>query len=82
MADHPGLVKSPMVGTVFLAPKPGAEPYITEGDNVAVGDTLVTIETMKVMNPILSPYGGVVRKIAVGDGEGVEYGQILAIIEN
>ena len=82
MASHPGLVKSPMVGTVFLAPEPGAKPYIAEGDSVTVGDTLVTIETMKVMNPIHSPYSGIVRKIAVENGEGVEFGQALAIIEN
>ena len=62
-----GAVKSPMVGTVFLAGEPGAAPFITEGATVKEGDTLMIIEAMKVMNPILAPASGTVRQILIGD---------------
>src|SRR3982751_452490 len=64
-ASHPGTVKSPMVGTVFLAGEPGAPPFITVGARVSEGDTLLIIEAMKVMNPIAAPRSGVVRQILV-----------------
>jgi acetyl-CoA carboxylase biotin carboxyl carrier protein len=80
-ASHPGVVKSPMVGTVFLAGEPGAAPFISVGAAVNEGDTLLIIEAMKVMNPIAAPRAGVVRQILVQDAQPVEYEQPLAIIE-
>jgi acetyl-CoA carboxylase biotin carboxyl carrier protein len=80
-ASHPGAVKSPMVGTVFLAGEPGAAPFIAVGARVSEGDTLLIIEAMKVMNPIAAPRSGVVRQILVQDAQPVEYEQPLAIIE-
>lgn len=80
-ASHPGVVKSPMVGTVFLSGEPGAPPFIAIGAQVSEGDTLLIIEAMKVMNPIAAPRSGVVRQILVQDAQPVEYEQPLAIIE-
>jgi len=80
-ADHPGVVKSPMVGTVFLAGEPGAAPFVSAGTSVSEGDTLLIIEAMKVMNPITAPKAGVVKQILVQDAQPVEYEQPLAIVE-
>jgi len=73
-------VKSPMVGTAFLSPEPGANPFVEVGDAVKAGDTLLIVEAMKVMNPILAPAGGVVRKILVADAQPVEFDQALMVI--
>ena len=73
-------VKSPMVGTAFLSAEPGAAPFITVGEAVKAGDTLLIIEAMKVMNPITAPSGGVVKKILVADAQPVEFDQPLVII--
>jgi acetyl-CoA carboxylase biotin carboxyl carrier protein len=73
-------VKSPMVGTAFLSPEPGANPFVSVGDAVKAGDTLLIVEAMKVMNPITAPSGGVVKKLMVSDGQPVEFDQPLAII--
>ena len=73
-------IKSPMVGTAFLSPEPGAQPFIEVGDAVNAGDTLLIVEAMKVMNPILAPAGGVVRKIMVADAQPVEFDQPLVIV--
>lgn len=80
-ADHPGAIKSPMVGTVFLSGEPGAAPFVTAGAKVSEGDTLLIIEAMKVMNPITAPRSGTVKEILVQDAQPVEYEQPLAIIE-
>ncbi len=80
-ADHPGALKSPMVGTVYLAPEPGAAQFAKPGDKVREGQTLMIIEAMKVMNPIPAPRAGTVADIAVANGEPVEYGQLLAVVE-
>ncbi|TNE33651.1 MAG: acetyl-CoA carboxylase biotin carboxyl carrier protein [Alphaproteobacteria bacterium] len=80
-SSHPGAVKSPMVGTVYLAPEPGAALFISEGDTVTEGQTLVIVEAMKTMNPIAAPRSGKVTSILVGNQEPVEYGQPLVIIE-
>jgi acetyl-CoA carboxylase biotin carboxyl carrier protein len=80
-AEHPGAVKSPMVGTVYLAPQPGAPPFVKAGDRVSEGDVLLIIEAMKVMNQIRAPRAGRVAEIAVGDGSPVEFGQVLVILE-
>jgi len=80
-AAHPGAVKSPMVGTVFLSAEPGAPPFVSTGTRVAAGDTLVIVEAMKVMNPIAAPKAGVVKQILVQDAQPVEYDQPLVIVE-
>ena len=73
-------VKSPMVGTAYLSPEPGAKPFIDVGTAVKAGDTLLIVEAMKVMNPITAPEGGVVKKIMISDGQPVEFDQPLLII--
>jgi len=79
--DHPGAVTSPMVGTAYLAPEPGAAPFAKKGDTVSAGDTLLIIEAMKVMNPIKASKGGTVTQILVESGKPVEYGDVLMVIE-
>ena len=73
-------VTSPMAGTVYLAPQPGAPPFVQTGDTVASGDTLLIIEAMKVMNPILAPCAGTVKNIMVDDAQPVEFGDLLAVL--
>ena len=73
-------VKSPMVGTAYLSPEPGAKPFITPGQTVKAGDTLVIIEAMKVMNPITAPKAGKVAQILIGDAQPVEFDQPLVVI--
>jgi acetyl-CoA carboxylase biotin carboxyl carrier protein len=74
-------VKSPMVGTVYLQPKPGDDPFVKVGDKVSAGQTLLIVEAMKTMNPIAAPRAGTVLQILVEDAEPVEYGQALVILE-
>ena len=73
-------VKSPMVGTAYLSSEPGASPFIEVGTAVKAGDTLLIVEAMKVMNPIVAPNGGMVKKILVSDGQPVEFDQPLVVI--
>ena len=73
-------VKSPMVGTAFLSPEPGAKPFVSVGDSVKAGDTLLIVEAMKVMNPITSPKAGTVKAINVSDGQPVEFDQPLVVL--
>jgi acetyl-CoA carboxylase biotin carboxyl carrier protein len=80
-SKHPGAVKSPMVGTAYLAPEPGAAPFVDVGSRVAQGQTLMIIEAMKTMNHIPAPKAGVVSAILVGNGQPVEFGEALVIIE-
>ncbi len=80
-SDHPGAVTSPMVGTAYLAAEPGAEPFVTVGQEVKPGQTLMIIEAMKTMNQIPASHGGIVRRILVTDGTPVEYGAPLMIID-
>jgi acetyl-CoA carboxylase biotin carboxyl carrier protein len=80
-AKHPGVVPSPMVGTVYWASEPGARPFVEVGSKVIAGQTLVIIEAMKTMNQIPAPRAGTVTQILVEDGSPVEYGEPLVIIE-
>jgi len=80
-ANHPGAVMSPMVGTAYLSPEPSKPPFVTKGARVNVGDTLVIIEAMKVMNPIKAEKAGIVTQILIEDARPVEFGDILMIIE-
>ena len=81
ISKHPGAVPSPMVGTAYWASEPGAKPFIDVGSRVKVGDTLMIIEAMKTMNQIPSPKAGTVTQILVEDGQPVEFGEPLVIIE-
>jgi acetyl-CoA carboxylase biotin carboxyl carrier protein len=81
LAKHPGVVPSPMVGTAYSSPEPGAKPFIEVGTKVSVGQTLLIIEAMKTMNQIPSPRAGTVTQILVEDGQPVEFGEPLVIIE-
>ena len=80
-AQHPGAVTSPMVGTAYLAPEPGAANFVSVGAQVAEGDTLMIIEAMKTMNHIPAPRAGTVKRILISDGSPVEFGAPLMIIE-
>lgn len=73
-------VKSPMVGTAFMSPEPGAKPFVAVGQSVKAGDTLLIVEAMKVMNPIVAPKAGTVKKINVADGQPVEFDQTLVVL--
>lgn len=77
---HTNAVTSPMVGTAYLSSEPGAKPFVSVGDTVKVGDTLLIIEAMKVMNPIKATSGGVVKEILIRDGKPVEFGEALMIV--
>src|SRR6476646_8864302 len=81
LAKHPGVVPSPMVGTAYWSPEPGAMPFIEVGTKVSAGQTLLIIEAMKTMNQIPSPRAGTVTQILVEDGQPVEFGEPLVIIE-
>jgi acetyl-CoA carboxylase biotin carboxyl carrier protein len=81
LSKHPGAVTSPMVGTAYWSPEPGAKPFIEVGSKVSVGQTLLIIEAMKTMNQIPSPRAGTVTQILIEDGQPVEFGEPLVIIE-
>jgi acetyl-CoA carboxylase biotin carboxyl carrier protein len=81
LAKHPGVVPSPMVGTAYWSPEPGAKPFIEVGTKVSAGQTLLIIEAMKTMNQIPSPRAGTVTQILIEDGQPVEFGEPLVIIE-
>jgi acetyl-CoA carboxylase biotin carboxyl carrier protein len=80
-AAHPGLVPSPMVGTAYRGAEPGAKPYVDIGSAVQVGDTLLIVEAMKTLNQIPSPRAGTVTQILFEDGQPVEFGEPLMIVE-
>jgi acetyl-CoA carboxylase biotin carboxyl carrier protein len=81
VAGHPGLVTSPMVGTAYLGAEPGARAYVEIGSRVRAGDTLLIVEAMKTMNQIPAPRAGVVTQILIEDGQPVEFGEPLMIVE-
>jgi acetyl-CoA carboxylase biotin carboxyl carrier protein len=80
-ADHPGAVTSPMVGVAYLSPEPGSPKFVNPGDSVTEGQTIMLIEAMKTFNPIRAPRGGKLSRILVTDGQPVEFGEPLMIIE-
>lgn len=80
-ASHPGAVVSPMVGVAYLAPEPGAPPFVTVGQSVAAGQTLLLIEAMKTFNQIRAPKAGTVARVLVANSTPVEYGEVLLILE-
>ena len=81
LSGHPGAVTSPMVGTVYVAPEPGAAPFVKVGDTVSAGQTMLIIEAMKTMNPIPAPINGKVSQILISDGTPVEFGEVLIVVE-
>lgn len=80
-ANHPGVVTSPMVGTIYLQAEPGSPSFVSVGTQVSEGDTILIVEAMKTMNHIPAPKSGTVKRILVGDGDTVEFGAPLVIIE-
>jgi acetyl-CoA carboxylase biotin carboxyl carrier protein len=80
-AKHPGVVTSPMVGTAYVGAEPGARPFVEVGSRVETGDTLLIVEAMKTMNQIPSPRSGTVIQVLIEDGQPVEFGEPLMIIE-
>ena len=80
-ASHPGAILSPMVGTAYVAPEPGAAPFVQIGSQVSEGQTVLIIEAMKTMNPIPAIKSGTIHQILVSDGVPVEYGEVLMIVE-
>ena len=81
LAEHPGAVISPMVGTAYVAQEPGTPPFVGVGDIVEQGQTVLIVEAMKTMNPIAAPRGGRVTEILVANEQPVEFGQVLMLIE-
>ena len=81
-ATHPGAVISPMVGVAYLSPEPGSPPFVTVGQTVAAGQTLLLIEAMKTFNQIKAPKAGTVARVLVANSAPVEYGEVLMILEN
>jgi acetyl-CoA carboxylase biotin carboxyl carrier protein len=82
LAAHPGAVTSPMVGVAYLLPEPGSPPFVTIGQSVAAGQTLLLIEAMKTFNQIKAPKAGTVARVLVANGAPVEYGEVLMIVES
>lgn len=79
--NHPGAVTSPMVGTIYMSPAPGEPPFVRPGETVDEGQTILVVEAMKTFNEIAAPCSGKLSRIIVADGQPVEYGEILALIE-
>jgi acetyl-CoA carboxylase biotin carboxyl carrier protein len=79
--QHPGAVKSPMVGVAYLAPEPGAPNFVSVGQTVAAGQTLMLIEAMKTFNQIKAPRAGIVSRVLINPGVPVEYGEVLMVID-
>lgn len=79
--EHPGAVVSPMVGTAYMQPEPDSAPFVSKGATVQVGDTLMIIEAMKVMNPIKAEKAGTVTQLLVDNAQPVEFGDVLMVIE-
>jgi len=78
---HPGAVTSPMVGTIYMSPAPGEPPFVRPGESVVEGQTILMVEAMKTFNEIAAPQSGTLARIIVTDGQPVEFGEVLALIE-
>ena len=81
IADSKVVIKSPIVGTIYLSPEPGAKPFVSVGKKIKKGDTIMIVEGMKTMNHVPSSMDGIVKKICIEDGQPVEYGQILVLLD-
>ena len=79
--DSKIVIKSPLVGTAYLCPEPGAKPFISVGKKIKKGDTVMIIEAMKTMNHVPSPVDGTIKKICIEDGQPVEFGQVLVLLD-
>ena len=79
--DTKVVIKSPLVGTAYVSPEPGAKPFVFVGKKIKKGDTIIIVEAMKTMNHVPSPTDGIVKKISVEDGQPVEYGQVLVLLK-
>ena len=79
--DLNAVIKSPIVGTAYLSPEPGAKPFVSVGKKIKKGDTIMIVEAMKTMNHVPSPMDGIVKKICIEDGQPVEYGQVLVLLD-
>ena len=80
--DDPNtVIKSPIVGTAYLSPEPGAKPFVSVGKKIKKGDTVMIIEAMKTMNHVPSPINGTIKKICIEDGQPVEFGQVLVLLD-
>ena len=79
--DSNDVIKSPIVGTAYLSPEPGAKPFVSVGKKIKKGDTVMIVEAMKTMNHVPSPINGTIKKICVEDGQPVEFGQILVLLD-
>jgi len=79
--DSKTVVKSPIVGTIYLSPEPGAKPFVSVGKKIKKGDTVMIIEAMKTMNHVPSPINGTIKKICIEDGQPVEFGQVLVLLD-
>ena len=79
--DPKAVIKSPIVGTVYLSPEPGAKPFVSVGKKIQKGETLLIVEAMKTMNHVPSTKDGIVKKVCVDDGQPVEFGQTIIILE-
>ena len=81
IADSKSAIKSPIIGTVYLSPQPGAKPFVSVGKKIKKGDTIMIVEAMKTMNHVPSPMSGTIKKICIEDGQPVEYGQVLVLLD-
>ena len=75
------VIKSPIVGTAYLSPQPGAKPFVSVGKKIKKGDTIMIVEAMKTMNHVPSPINGTIKKICIEDGQPIEYGQVLVLLD-
>ena len=80
IVDSKAVIKCPIVGTAYLSPQPGAKPFVSVGKKIKKGDTIIIVEAMKTMNHVPSPKDGIIKKISVEDGQPVEYGQVLVLL--
>ena len=81
IGDSKAVIKSPIVGTAYLSSEPGAKPLVSVGKKIKKGDTVMIIEAMKTMNHIASPINGTIKKICIEDGQPIEYGQVLVLLD-